>query len=195
MSYLGIVFTFVFGGNVLFQYGAGSCLSSDYKSIRKGSVGFFTLGFVALSAAAIHTTVTRYLLAPYGLETLEPLAYVLLVASLLYGIAAAISSGSQSRLADIGEMVKQQVLSCVVYAAALAVSRGGFSFIEAAAAGFFAALGWWCAVVLLNKMMERLELEDIPAALSGVPLRFISAGLIAMAFSGVDKILVSRLTG
>jgi len=195
VSYLGIVFTFVFGGNVLFQYGAGSCMASDIKSMQRGGIGFLTLGLVSLAAAAIHTKITRYLLTPYGLDAFEPLAYVLLVSFLLYSVAAVLSSGSQPLLAEVGRMIKKQVLSCVVYAAALAAARGGFSFFEAAAAGFAAALGWWCAVVLLNKVMERLDLEDIPSALAGVPLRFISAGLMAMAFSGVDRILVSRLIG
>ena len=137
----------------------------------------------------------RHLLAPLGLSALEPLFYILLVASLMHALASILSSGRQPLLAKLGQVAKSQALSCVVYAAALSAARGRFTFAESAAAGFAAALGWWCAAVLLDRIMERLELEDVPPALAGTPLRFISAGLMAMAFSGIDRLLVSRLTG
>ena len=195
MSYLGIVFTFVFGGNVLFQYGAGACGSSDVQDGGKGNIGFLTLGVVSLLAAAIHTSFTRRVLGPLRLDSLEPVSYVLLVSSLLYGIATVLDSSPNRTLAEFGRVAKKQVLSCVVYASALTIARGSFTFLEAVAAGLVAAWGWWCAVVLLDKIMERLDLEDMPASLAGVPLRFLSAGLMAMAFSGVDALLVSRLVG
>ncbi len=195
MSYLGIVFTFVFAGNVLFQYGAGSCRGSESRESRRGGAGLLVLCAVSMVAAAIHSTVFRYALIPLGLEALEPVAYVLLVPSLLYALASILASGPNPALAETGRTAKKLVLSCVVYAAALSAARGGFTFLEAAFAGMAAASGWWCAAVLLDRILERLELEEVPPALAGVPLRFISAGLMAMAFSGVDRLLVSRLAG
>ena len=195
MTYLGIVFTFVFGGNVLFRYGAGACPHSFSRRSGRGWAGFVSLGAVSLASAAIHSAVMRYALYPLGLDALEPLSYVLIVSSLLYALTSVLASGTGGFLAEAGLLAKDQALSCVVYAASLAAAREGFTIAEAAAAGFAAALGWWSAAVLLNKVVERLELEDVPPALSGIPLRFLSAGLMAMAFSGVDRLLVSRISG
>lgn len=195
MTYLGFVFTFVFGGNVLFQYGVGACSSSECKNLRQGLAGVLTLSFSSLIAAALHSVVMKYLLYPFGLEALEPLAYVLAVALILYALAALLAGSQNPGLVEAGRLAKSQVLSCVVYSAALSASRGNFTFSQAAAAGFAAALGWWCASVLLDRIVERLELEDIPQSLSGLPLRFLSAGLMAMAFSGIDRLLVSRIVG
>ncbi|HSV56652.1 MAG TPA: Rnf-Nqr domain containing protein, partial [Magnetospirillaceae bacterium] len=137
----------------------------------------------------------RNVLAPLGLEALEPLAYVLLVASLGYAIATALTTGTHPLLIKAGKHARDQILSCVLCAVALSAARSDFSVLEASAAGLSGALGWWCAAILLDRIVERLETEDVPPALAGVPLRLISAGLLAMAFSGVDRILVSRLVG
>ncbi|HOX12913.1 MAG TPA: Rnf-Nqr domain containing protein [Spirochaetia bacterium] len=195
MSYIGIVFTFVFGGNVLFRYGAGTCSSStETRAGGGGWPAFLTLGSVSLLSAALHSTIMRYVLYPLGLEALEPLSYVLVVVTLLYSLASVLAAGS-GPFAEAGRIAKEQVHSCVVYAASLSAARGGFTMAEAAAAGFAAAAGWWCAVVLLDRILRRLEMEDVPPALKGAPLRFLSAGLMAMAVSGIDQILVSRIAG
>jgi electron transport complex protein RnfA len=193
MSYIGIVFTFVFGGNVLFRYGAGTC-SSATETRGGGWPAFLTLGSVSLLSAALHSAIMRHLLFPLGLEALEPLSYVLVVVTLLYSLASVLAAGS-GPLAEAGRVAKEQVHSCVVYAASLSAARGGFTMAEAAAAGIAAAAGWWCAMVLLDRILRRLEMEDVPPALKGAPLRFLSAGLMAMAVSGIDQILVSRIAG
>lgn len=195
MSYIGIVFTFVFGGNVLFRYGAGTCSSSpETRAGGGGWPAFLTLGVISLISAALHSSIMRYALFPLGLEALEPLSYVLIIVTLLYSFSSVLAAGS-GPLAEAGRVAKEQVHSCVVYAASLSVARGGFTLAEAAAAGFAAAAGWWCAVVLLERILRRLELEDVPPALKGTPLRFLSAGLMAMAVSGIDQLLVSRIAG
>lgn len=195
MSYLGIVFTFVFGGNVLFRFGAGAC--SCYSGRQGGGSwpAFLALATVSLISATLHSSIMRYALYPLGLEALEPLSYVLVVATLLYALSSALASGGGGFLAESGRLAKDQVFSCVVYAASLSAAREGFTIAEAAAAGFAATLGWWFAVVLLNRIMERLELEDVPPSLNGMPLRFLSAGLMAMAVSGIDRLLISRIAG
>ena len=195
MSYIGIVFTFVFGGNVLFRYGAGSCYGSKQARLdRKGWHSFLALSAISLLSAALHSSILRYALFPLGLEALEPLSYVLIVVILLYSLTSALASGS-GPLAEAGRAAKEQVLSCVVYAASLSAARSRFTMTEAAAAGLAAAAGWWCAVVLLDRIMARLELEDVPPALKGTPLWFLSAGLVAMAFSGIDHLLIARMAG
>ncbi len=195
MSYLAIVFTFVFAGNVLFGYGAGTCAGPAGMRATSGRLAAFSaMASVGLVATVLHVAILRYALYPLGLEALEPLSYVLIVVILLYALTSALASGV-GPLAEAGRVAREQVLSCVVYAAALSAARKGFSVAEAAAAGVAAVAGWWCAVVLLDRILDRLELEDVPPALRGQPLRFLSAGLMAMAVSGVDRILISRLAG
>lgn len=196
MTYIGIVFTYVFGGNVLFHYGAGACGSSiGARTVGGGWAAFLALGVISLLSSALHFVVMRYILYPLGMEALEPLSYVLIVVTLLYTLTSVLASGASVTLAAAGRLAKEQVLSCVVYAASLSAARKGFTLAEAAAAGFAAAAGWWCAVVLLERIIRRLELEDVPPVLKGPPLRLLSAGLMAMAVSGVDQFLVSRIAG
>ena len=58
------------------------------------------------------------------------------------------------------------------------------SFWLSLAQGFFAGIGYLLAMLLMSGIRERLELQDAPRCLSGVPLAFIVASLMSLAFMG-----------
>jgi electron transport complex protein RnfA len=60
-------------------------------------------------------------------------------------------------------------------------------------ASLSATAGYWAAVILLDSIRERLELSNLPAAFRGAPALLVSAGLMAMAFMGVDNALLHNL--
>ena len=51
------------------------------------------------------------------------------------------------------------------------------------------ALGFALALVLFAGIRERLELEDVPAALRGTPIALVTAGILAMAFMGFSGLV------
>ena len=50
--------------------------------------------------------------------------------------------------------------------------------------GFSAGIGFTLALVLMAAIRERLELVDIPRSMRGIPITFVVAGLMAIAFLG-----------
>ena len=58
----------------------------------------------------------------------------------------------------------------------------------AVAYGFASAIGFLFAIVLFAGVRMRLSLAEPPRAFSGLPLVLVTAGLIAMAFSGFSGI-------
>lgn len=189
MSVIGLVFYLTLGGNVLAQWGL-------IPSGKKG--GAFSasvlLAFIAASAAAslTHGLAFRYLLSPWGLESLAPILF----SALLFGAFAAIKAigtalGRPSRpLHD--ETLFQPTL--VLYAVALSIGSRFSSTGLLLLGGAAAALGYIAATGFLEAIMERLELERVPEPFRGVPLRFLSAALMALAFAGVDVGFFSRLS-
>jgi len=59
---------------------------------------------------------------------------------------------------------------------------GGFLF--STVQGFFAGVGYLMAMLLMSGIRERLDLTDAPEAMKGVPLAFVIASLMSLAFMG-----------
>ena len=62
--------------------------------------------------------------------------------------------------------------------------QDGYNFIETIVNGIGAAVGFTLALILLAGVRERIEYSDIPKPFQGVPIAFISATCLALAFMG-----------
>ncbi|MFC2170921.1 Rnf-Nqr domain containing protein, partial [Calditrichota bacterium] len=65
-----------------------------------------------------------------------------------------------------------------------------FNLIESLVNGFAAGIGFTIALILMAGIREKLELADIPKPLQGIPIAFIMAGLMAIAFLGFSGLSV-----
>ena len=74
--------------------------------------------------------------------------------------------------------------NCAVLGAALLNIENGYNFIQSVAFGFSAAAGFTLAIVIFSGVRARVEFSDPPKSFRGMPIALITAGLIAMAFSG-----------
>ncbi|PKL08307.1 MAG: hypothetical protein CVV51_09625 [Spirochaetae bacterium HGW-Spirochaetae-7] len=181
MSGIGLAFYFVFGGNVLIQWG----LLPAGDDINKASP-FAIIFFMSASAfaALLNGLVYRHVLTPFGLESMAPVLFALLLfgaTGLFQGIRAL---AGMARMDLQGDRSFQATM--VLYAVGMMATGRYSSTWYLLGGGAAAAFGYVAATCFLESIMARLELEPIPAPFRGAPIRFISAGLIAMAFSGVD---------
>jgi len=190
MSVFGLAFYFSLGGNLLVQWG----LLPSRKAPEKSSLLSVVL-FLAASAVAafVDGLVFRYVLTPWGLESMSPVLFVLFLFGgygLFHGV---LSMAGKAGPFSYDERSFQVTL--VLYAAAM-MAGGSFSSVWfLLGGGAAAALGYLAATRFLDDIMDRLDLEPIPAPFRGAPIRFLSAGLMALAFAGVDAGFFSRISG
>ena len=59
-----------------------------------------------------------------------------------------------------------------------------FSFLLTITQSFFAGVGFTLALLLMSGIRERLDLSDVPQSLRGIPVAFIVASLMSLAFMG-----------
>lgn len=194
MSYLSIVLTSVFASNALLVYGFGACPAFRREG-RGASASILALALVNLLASGLFWALRVLLLAPLRLEALEAVLYALVVAPAVKYLGRALSSSASAALARIGNAVDEAALSCLVFGLALLISRRGYSLPQALLASLASAFGYWAALVLLEAIRERLELSSLPSSFKGKPALLLSAGLMAMAFMGLDSIFVASIAG
>ncbi len=195
MSYLGIVVGTAFASNALLSYGFGSVPGNK----AEGGGAFasaIALACVNALASAFLWGVHNIFLGPLGLGSLDIVFFSLLAVPLLKFLSRAAAEGeSQGLLARVGAEADDLVVGSLVFGIALLVSRGAYSLPEALVASLVSGLGYWLATVLLGALRSRLELSDLPAPFKGSPAMLISAGLMALAFMGLDAAFVKSLAG
>ena len=74
--------------------------------------------------------------------------------------------------------------NCAVLGVAVLNIDEGYTFIESLVQGFGAGIGFTIALLLMAGLREKLEMCDIPKPLKGVPIAFIMASLMSLAFMG-----------
>ncbi|MBN1243152.1 MAG: hypothetical protein JXA15_10670 [Spirochaetales bacterium] len=189
MSMVGVAFMSVFGLNALLRYGAGTCSGCRGPSLPRDLAGSLAFLVSAIVTAILHGLLSRFALRPLGLGALDPFAFMLLSFATGSALAFGASRLNGAFAERMSKSFERLSASCAIYGIALAASgiaRNGSSLIVASFSG---ALGYLAASAILDAIRERLELERLPQAFKGAPAYFISAGLLALAFHGLEAML------
>ena len=80
-------------------------------------------------------------------------------------------------------------VNCAILAGSLFMIERDYNFGESVVYGVGSGFGWALAITVMAGVREKLKYSDIPAALQGLGITFITAGLMSlgfMAFSGIQ---------
>jgi electron transport complex protein RnfA len=79
--------------------------------------------------------------------------------------------------------------NCIILAVPLINAEQGYNLIEALAFGLGSGLGFALALIIMASIREKFELADVPRPFKGLPIAFVTAGLIALAFTGFSGLI------
>ena len=147
--------------------------------------------FVMTVSSAVTFAIYDLFLVPFGLEYLTTIAFILVIATLVQFIEMFLRRFIPALYSALGIYLPLITTNCAVLGAALLNVNEGYTFIESLVFGFSAALGFTLAIVLFAGVRERLKYANPPKAFAGMPIILITAGLVAMAFSGFSGISFS----
>ncbi|WP_410208115.1 electron transport complex subunit RsxA [Fusobacterium sp.] len=186
---IGSIFSLIFGSifinNVIFAKFLGCCPFMGVSKKVDASLGMgMAVTFVITIASGVTWLVYQFLLVPFNLEYLQTIAFILIIAALVQFVEMAIAKTSPSLYKALGVFLPLITTNCAVLGVAIINIQEGFNFIETLVNGFSVAVGFSLALVLLAGVRERIEYSAIPEPFKGIPIAFISAGLLAMAFMG-----------
>jgi len=184
-----IMFSAVFIENFIFSKFMGCCpfLGVSEKPSTAAGMGFAVM-FVMAVSSALTWLVYKFILVPSGLEYIKTIAFILIIAALVQIIEMFLKKFVPALYQALGIYLPLITTNCAVLGAALLNIQNGFSFIESVVFGLSAAVGFTMALLIFAGVRERLRFATPPAAFKGIPLLLLSAGLIAMAFSGFSGI-------
>ncbi|ANT58911.1 MULTISPECIES: electron transport complex subunit RsxA [Roseobacteraceae] len=140
--------------------------------------------FVLTLAAAASWVIETALLLPLGLQYLRILAFILVIAAIVQFTEAVMRKMSPVLYRALGIYLPLITTNCAVLGVALLNIQEEHNFAQSLLYGFGSALGFTLVLVIFAGLREKLAQLSVPAAFAGVPISFISAGLLSMAFMG-----------
>ena len=140
--------------------------------------------FVLTLASASAYLVEQYLLAPFGIEYLRTLSFILVIAVVVQFTEMVVHKTSPTLYRLLGIFLPLITTNCAVLGVALLSINENHTFIQAIIFGFAAASGFTLVLVLFAAMRERLAGADVPKPFKGASIAMVTAGLMSLAFMG-----------
>jgi len=194
MSYIGILITYIFIQNFILVQFMGLC---PFIGVSKNSESALGMGlavtFVTTVASVVTYMVQHFLLVPFGLEYLQTISFILIIAALVQLVEMVIRKMSPGLYKALGIFLPLITTNCAVLGIAILNVQNEYNLVESLFGGAAAGLGFTLAIVLMSNIREKLDLLPVRRIFKGVPIAFISAGLMALAFMAFDASLVTNL--
>ena len=141
--------------------------------------------FVIVAASLVTFALYHQVLAPYHLEYMDLITFILVIASLVQLVEMIIKKTSPSLYKALGVYLPLITTNCVVLNVTLNNITEGYTFAELLTYSFAIPIGFTLVLFIFSTIRERLETSNVPAPFKGNPIALIIAGIMALAFSGL----------
>ena len=194
MEYFAIIIAAIFVNNILLAQFLGICPFlgvSNKISTATGMSG--AVCFVITLATLVTWLINKYLLIPFGLEFLQTIAFILVIASLVQMVEIVLKKISPSLYQALGIFLPLITTNCAVLGVAITVVTKEFTFGGAAhmlslpqalVYALATSIGYGIAMILFAGLREHLAGNEVPKAFKGLPIALITVAIMAMAFLG-----------
>lgn len=186
LEYLAIIFTAILVNNIVFAQFLGIC---PFIGVSKNLESAYGMGAAVAFVMAIATAVTwllqTYVLVPLGVEFIQTIAFILVIAILVQMLEIIMKKTTPGLYASLGVYLPLITTNCAVLGVAIMVTQKGMNFPQSIVYAVATAAGFALALTIFAGIRTQLELtEGMPRSMRGVPIALIVAGLLAMAFMG-----------
>ncbi|HHW54785.1 MAG: electron transport complex subunit RsxA [bacterium] len=195
MEYVAIILTNILINNFIVSRFLGICpFLGVSKQIETATGMGIAVTFVMTVASAVTWATERFVLATMGLEYLQTVIFILVIAALVQFVEMVILKTSPTLYQALGVYLPLITTNCAILGVAVINVQEFYNFGQSIVSGFSAGLGFTLAIILFAGIRERLELADIPESLEGFPIALISAGLMSVAFFGFQGLFSAFLS-
>ncbi|MDD4656868.1 MAG: electron transport complex subunit RsxA [Bacteroidales bacterium] len=194
MEYILIIISAVFVNNIVLSQFLGVCPFlgvSNKVGTAAGMSGAVT--FVMAVATLVTYILQNYVLIPLGIEFMQTVTFIVVIASLVQMVEIIMKKISPSLYQALGIFLPLITTNCAVLGVAILVVSKEFTFggepamLNMAQSVVFAianAIGFGLAMILFAGLREQLDLANVPKAFKGMPIALITAGILALSFMG-----------
>src|SRR5574344_777918 len=185
MEYLLVFISAIFVNNIILSQFLGICPFLGVSKKIDTSIGMgAAVTFVLTLSTIVTYLVQKLVLDPFGLQYLQTLAFILVIAALVQMVEIILKKVSPSLYQALGIFLPLLTTNCAVLGVAILVIQKDFHLLHSVVYAFSTALGFGLALVLFAGIREQQELVKIPKGMQGMSIVLITAGLLALSFMG-----------
>lgn len=189
-NYLIVFITAIFVNNIVLSQFLGICPFLGVSNKVSTSLGMGAAVIFVITLATIVTwLVQRYLLVPFGIEFMQTIAFILVIAALVQMVEIILKKISPSLYAALGVFLPLITTNCCVLGLAILVIQKDYDLIQGTFYALSNAIGFALALVIFAGIREQTAMMEVPKNLKGAPISLITAGILAMAFMGFAGIV------
>lgn len=176
--------------NVVLSQFLGLCpfLGVSKKVKTAGGMGAAVIFVITLSSL-LTSIIYKFLLVPADITYLNTIVFILVIAALVQFVEMVLKKLSPALYEALGVYLPLITTNCAVLGVALLNVQNSYGILESVVNGFGTAVGFTIAIVIMAGIRERIEYNDVSPALKGMPIVLLTAGLMAIAFSGFSGLL------
>ena len=190
ITLFAIVIGAIFVNNVVLSQFLGICPFLGVSSKVETSLGMgMAVTFVMALSSIVTWTLQNYILVPFDIVYMQTIVFILVIAALVQMVEIVLKKVSPSLYQALGIFLPLITTNCAVLGVAIIAVQKDFDLLTTVVYSVSIAVGFAIALVLFAGIRERLETEDVPEGMRGVPIALITAGLLAMAFMGFANVV------
>ena len=194
MNLVVIFFSFVLVNNFILSKFMGLCPFIGVSRNRESAIGMgFAVIFVMSITSVLTWVIYHGILAPLGIEFLKTIVFILVIASLVQLVELVIRKFSPALYKALGIYLPLITTNCAVLGIAIIAVDENYGPLESLVAGMSGGIGFLMVLIIMSFLRQKLSLEKVPAPFKGVPIAFVTAGAMALAFMAFSSSMITNL--
>ncbi len=189
MEYILIFISAIFVNNIILSQFLGICpfLGVSKKIDTAAGMGM-AVAFVLTLATVVTWLMQKLVLDPLGLQYLQTLAFILIIATLVQMVEIVLKKVSPPLYQALGIFLPLITTNCAVLGVAILVIQKDFDILSSIIYAISTALGFALALIVFAAIRGQLALVKVPKGMQGMAIVLVTAGLLSLAFMGFSGI-------
>ena len=198
MAYFLIFITAIFVNNIVLSQFLGICPFLGVSKKVDSAIGMgAAVAFVLTLATIVTYLIQKYVLEAFGLEYLQTIAFILVIAALVQMVEIILKKSAPALFQALGVFLPLITTNCCILGVAILVANGTYAsqglepnLLTGVVFALSTAIGFALALIVFAGIREHLSMMNVPKGVQGMSIALVTAGLLAMAFmgfSGVDN--------
>lgn len=185
-----IFLTCILTENFVLSKFMGICPFLGVSKKASSSIGMgLAVVFVMVCATAVTYPIYYFILVPLGVEYMNTVAFILVIALFVQLVEMAMKKYMPSLYKALGVYLPLITTNCAVLGVTILNIDEGYNFGYSLFNSFSAGVGFMVAMLIFAGVRGRLERCDVPKTFQGTPITLIAASIVSLAFIGFGGVV------
>ncbi len=176
--------------NVVLSQFLGLCPFLGVSKKVKTAAGMGgALIFVITLSSLVAGLIYKFILKPLNLDYLKTIVFILIIAALVQFVEFFLKKYMKSLYQALGVYLPLITTNCAVLGVAINNVNYEYDILTGVVNGFATSFGFAISIIILAGIREKMEYNNVPKYMKGMPIVLVTAGLMAIAFCGFSGLI------